>query len=348
MIIKIAIADKNVEYVERMINVLEGYEDIKLSAYTEKNALKQALESRSFDILLFDASFYDGQEETKRAALKIILSDDAEEIPESCRSFQRISKYQRISRIYQQVLELYAEICNDAGILNGQDRTASIVFYSPVGGAGKTSLALAAATRLAVQGYKTLYLNLEDIPSEDFYLTQGGEKGLSDLVSCVGENINFALKVQSLLQNKAENLYYLNHFSSPNDVYEMTEEELAKLIEALRKTRLFQVIVMDMGVALDRKALKVFEAADKIVLVEKADAPADRKLNLFLMQAHIINEFGDKMFRVLNFDTGKGSILSTNIPLIGRISAVQNPDAAQFVSMLASDTRGGYILQLMS
>lgn len=347
MIIKMAIADRNVEYVERMINVLEGYEEIKLSVYTEKAALEQALASRSFDVLLFDASLYDGQEETKHAALTVMLSNDTEEIPEGCRSFHRISKYQRISKIYQQVLELYAEVCSDAGLLNSQARTAFIAFYSPAGGTGKTSLALAAAMRLAARGYKTFYLNLEDIPSEDFFLAQEGERGLSDLVSCMGENINFTLKVQSLLQNKTENMYYLNHFNSPNDVYEMTEEELEKLIEELGKTRLFQAIVMDMGVALDRKAMKVFEAADKIVLVEKADAPASRKLSHFLTQAHIMNEHGDKMLRVLNFDTGRGSSLSTNIPLIGRINAVQNPDATQFVTMLANDARGSYVLQLM-
>ncbi|MBR1851721.1 MAG: hypothetical protein IJ794_00895, partial [Lachnospiraceae bacterium] len=63
MIIKMAIADNNDEYIERLLNVLEGYEDLNLSVYTDRSALEQALASKHFDVFLFDPSVYDGQVE---------------------------------------------------------------------------------------------------------------------------------------------------------------------------------------------------------------------------------------------------------------------------------------------
>lgn len=347
MTIKLAIADENAAYVERLKKVLEEYEDISLYAYTEKKELEQALASKHFDVLLFDPSIYDGRPLGK-STLAVMLAGDAAEIPEYCRELQGIHKYQRISRIYQQVLELCAEICRDAGNVVGQGSVTSIAFYSPAGGVGKTTLALAAAARLAAQGGRTLYLNLEEAASEDCCLPQTADKGMSEIVSCLGQKVNFAMKVQGLLQNKTENLYYFNHFGSPNDIYEMSGEELKELLEQLAKTRLFDFIVIDMGISMDRKFLHVFEYADKIVLVEKADDMAVRKLNCFLAQVHIMKEYGRKMARVLNFDMGRGSMLSTEVPLIGRINAAQSPDAAQFVAMLAQDAGSGYLTQLLS
>lgn len=346
MILKMAIADSNTEYVQRMRSVLEGYDTLKLFIYPDKQALEKALATRQFDVLLFDSSFYNGQIETKKSMLTVMLLDEEAGVPEACRPFKKIRKYQRISRIYQQVLELYAEISGDMGNVAGLGRVSKIAFFSPVGGVGKTTLALVAATKLAMMGHRCFYLNLENIASEDCYLPQNAQKGISEIAAFLGENINFRMKIESLLQAKGTNLYYLNHFDSPNDLCELSEQELAELLEQIEKTGLFDVIVLDMEVSVDRKALRVFEMAEKIVLVEKNDALAVGKLNRFLAQAHIMNECHDKMYRVLNFDIGKGSGLTSSIPLIGRISMAQNPDSAQFITILANDVCSNFVSRL--
>ena len=346
MLIKVAVADENTEYVNRILNVLEEYEDLSLSVYTEKQAFEQAAGTRHFDVLLLDPSVYDGQIAIGKSSLIIILLDETEELPESLKSLRKIHKYQRISHIYQQILELYAEVCKDLGEVAGQGRTATIAFYSPAGGVGKTTLALTAAAKLALRGYRTFYLSLEDIASEDCYLPQNAEKGLSEIASYLGESIHFAMKIQGLLQSKLEKLYYLNHFDSPNDLCEMTQEELGELMEQLERTGLFDFMIVDMGAALNGKTRQIFEMADKIVLVERSDAMAQKKLNIFLSQTHIMAEYGGKMFRVLNFDRGRGSMTACEVPLAGKINAVQNPDAAQLITALASDGCSDFLLKI--
>lgn len=343
MQVRIAVADKNKEYLERLVSVLEEYKDLTLSVYTDVNSLETALVSRTFDILLFDSDLYDGQISLKKNTLAVMLLDEDKAVPPTCRDFHKINKYQRISRIYRQILELYSEVCQDVGEFMGRRPVTFVAFYSPVGGCGKTTLALVAASKLAMRGYRTFYINLEDIASEDCYLPQSGEKGVSELAGFLGSDINFPMKLESLLQTKLDNLYYLNHFDSPNDIYAMTAEETGELLVEIGRSGLFEYIVVDMGVALDARARSIFEQMQKIVLVEKPDTIAIHKMKCFTAQAHIMNAYGQKMVRVLNFDNGRAVETGGQVPLAGRVGGVQNPDSGQLITMLAGNAGVSYV-----
>lgn len=347
MIIKIAIADSNEEYVERLLNVLSGYDDLNLSVYTERYALEQALASKKFDVLLFDPSVYQGQLELGKDMVSVMMLDENADIPECCKAQKKVKKFQRISKIYQQILELYSEVCGDTGAIWGTGKTKVVSVYSPIGGVGKTTIALAIATRLAMQGKNTFYMSFEDIASEDSYLAQSAERGLSEVASYLGADINFTMKIQSLLQTKRDGLYYLNHFDSPNDVFEMSADEVSELITQVQNTGLFDAIIIDTGVSMNQKLLKIFEASDRIVLVEKSDDISLRKMKCFFEQTHIINEYGRKMNRVLNFNMGHGSKLSVDVPLVGQINAVQNPAVEQLVTMMAGDSSCSFATSLL-
>lgn len=346
MNIKLAIADRDGEYIDRLLNVLAEYKDLNLSVYTDREGFEKALEGKYFDIVLFSPSVCSGQISLKKSTMGIVLREDSVEVPEECREFPQIEKYQRISRIYKKILEFYAEVCGDTGTETGRGQAVTIGFFSPAGGTGKTTLALAAATKLSMQGYKTFYMNFEDIPSEDCYLPQTGEKGMSEMLNCLGTEVNFKVKMQGLLQTKTENLYYLNHFNTPNDIYEMEAEEAGELVASIVKTGLFDFIIIDMGISIDSKNLKIFGEADKLVIVEKPDTMTAKKMERFLMQTHIIKEYGSKMVRVLNCNIGRGSSIGSEIPLLGTVSMVQNPDAAHLITMLAGSTAGDFILSL--
>lgn len=348
MNIRLAIADSNGEYLKRLLNVLEEYKDLSFSVYTDKKSLEKALLERSFDVLLFDASVYEGQVSLGKTSLGIMLLHEDEDVPAVCIAFPKIKKYQRISGIYKKILELYADVCGDSGVLSDQKKTKIVAFYSPIGGCGKTTMALAAASRLAMMGQKTFYVNLEGIASEGCYLPQKGEKGMSEMLGALGTNVNFRVKLQGLMQTKIDNLFYLNHFDTPNDMYELKPEEISELIASIYMTGLFDFLVMDMDTSLDEKALKIFEAADKIVIIEKSDAMAEGKLGVFLKQTHIMQEYKRKMFGLLNFDIGKASAAAAEIPQIGKISMMQNPDAAQLITMLSGGGMGDFVKALLA
>ncbi|MCD7806880.1 MAG: AAA family ATPase [Lachnospiraceae bacterium] len=348
MNIRMAVADKDREYLRRLSDVLQEYEDISLSIYTDEESLEMALLSKRFDLLLFDPSVYDGRSSLNKATKAIMLTDTDRPVDETFRDFAKVRKFQRISRIYKQILEYYAELCGDLGNVLGQETMSVIAFYSPAGGCGKTTTALVAATKLAAQGYCTLYLNLEDMAAEDCYLPQQAEKGLSEVVASLdNKTVNMGLKVSSLLQNKTDQLCYLNHFDSPRDVLEITEEELRELLAQLGNAGLFRYCVVDMGTSLDQKCMVLFENAAKIVLVERPDAICQRKMERFLEQTWLIREYGNKMVRLINFDNGRGSDLQTQLPVIGRIANVHNPDSGQLINALSLSVDVNFVNQLV-
>ncbi|MCM1213273.1 MAG: hypothetical protein NC331_11530 [Lachnospiraceae bacterium] len=348
MQVRIAVADNDKEYLDRLVSVLEEYKDLVLSVYTDADSLETALTSRKFDIILFDSDLYDGQTALNKDMLAVMLLDDAKAVPAGCGNCHKVNKYQRISNIYKQILEMYSEVCQDVGEFMGRQWGMSVAFYSPIGGCGKTTLALVAASKLAMRGYKTFYINLEDIASEDCYLPQSDGKGLSELVGSLGSGINFPMKLQSLLQTKSDNLYYLKHFDSPNDIYAMTAQDIGELLTEISRSGLFEYIVVDMGVALDARALSIFEQVEKIILVEKPDAIAIHKMQCFTAQAHVMNAYSRKMLRVLNFDNGRGMDTGSPIPLAGRVGGIQNPDSAQLITMLAGNAGVSFVEALVS
>lgn len=333
MLIKIAIADDDNEYAKRLMYGLEKYNNLNISLYTEAKSLEKALQTKKFDILLFSPHAFTGQISTPKNTAAVLLADGAEAIPDACRNYAKIKKYQQISGIYQEMLDLYAEVCGNIGII-GTNRTKKILFYSPIGGSGKTTLALSAAVRLAKGGHSVLYVNLEELASDACYLPQSG-KGLSELLARLDSDINFSLKLQGLANTKMENFFYLNHFESPNDIYEMKDEELDKLISTIATTNLYEYLIIDTGTSLNSKMMVLFECADKIVLVDKTDEAAKAKMQCFLSQLHIVNEYADRMLRVINFGTEYGTALEMQIPAAEIVQRARSAETEKIILSIA-------------
>ena len=338
MIINMAVADDNEAYLERLVGVLETYDDLSLSVYTDKSSLETALLSRQFDVLLFSPSIYEGHIPLRRNTLAVMLYDETQDLPDTFRDYLKIDRYQRISSVYQKILERYADFSRVESGLFGDRKVMTAAFYSPIGGAGKTTLALTAASILAANGLRTLYVNLQEAASDGCYLPQTAEKGMSDLLMSLGEEVNLTMKIRGLLQSRGERLFYLRHFSSPNDIYELTAEEIGELIRALTRSGLFDAVLIDMGVYMNEKALGIFEAVQKILLIEKPDSISREKMNIFLAQQHILEAYGNKMVRILNCDIGREPQTAAQIPLAGKIGYVQNPDSAHVIEILSANT----------
>lgn len=336
MLIKMAIADENTEYIERLMNGLEKHNELTIAVYTEKRSLENALATKKIDILLFSPELYNGQISLPKSTLAVLMADDETDIPESCRNFAAIRKYQRISSIYSRLLEMYADVCSNV-VVGGGRYTKKVVVYSPIGGVGKTTVALAAATRLAMQGQSVLYLNFEDIASEACYLPQtDSDKGMSELLATLGTDTNMALKLQGLTHEKIPKLYYMNHFTSPNDSYEMRADELEELLNKIANTGLYDYLVIDTETSLADKKRTLFEQADKIVIVNKQDMLAEEKMKCFMRQTHILNEYADRMVVVMNQATQAVPAAQTQLPIVEVISRMQNTDAEKIISSLAA------------
>lgn len=338
--IHIAIADSNKEYVERFAVALAQQEDVRLSTYTDIDALRSDMRYKKIDVFLFDPSIFEGEFDLGKNTLAVMLYDDTENIPDTCRDYVKINKYQKVSKTYKQLLELCPS--RDPGKIL-RHKAKIIAVYSPIGGAGSTSISLAVTKKYSSIGKKTLYLNFEDISSEGYYLPQESNHGISEIAMHLGDNIDFARKLKGLMLEKAENFYYLKHFDSPNDIYALSEDEISELLENIASSGLFEYLIIDMGTSVNSQSQRIFEAADKILLIERCDCISQMKMTSFVSQIHIMNNFSQKMLRMINFSTGGRSKLKIDIPIVGVISVMQDPDPSKFLEIIANKNCNGII-----
>jgi cellulose biosynthesis protein BcsQ len=339
MVIKVAIADTNEEYIERLSNGLQKYKDFYISVYTDKKGIEGALQTKRFDVILFSPDMYNSQITLQKSTLALMLFDESEFIPEDCRSFSCIKKYQRISSIYKRILELYADICQSFSV-SGNGKTVLTAVYSPIGGSGKTTVSCALANYLSLNGKKVLYLNFEEVASDNCYFPQSDGKSMSDLMGYIESDINFGIKLQGIQQMKKENLYYINHFKSPNDLYEITDNEIEELFSKIINSDLYDNVIVDMGGYLDHKAIKVFDSVENIVVVDKNDVAGRIKMDTFMSQAHIMNEYGYKMIRIINFGRKATGDANDKIKLVEVVENIQSMEPEKIIGAMTERYMG--------
>lgn len=336
MLIKIVIADNHTEYIKRLVNGLQKKKELNIFVYDKKEAFEAALRSKKFDIILFTQALYDGRTALPDSALAVMLTDGSEEISEVYKKFYKINKYQRISTIYSRLLNAYADICKNTAEENGEC-AKKILFYSPMGGSGKTTIALAAARRLAMQGKTVLYLSFEDIPSDGGYLTQSDtDQGISELLAALEKDGSLTLKLQGLVHQKTDRFYYLNHFSSPNDIYELTPDEIQKMIKKISNTGLYDYLMIDTETSLNNNKKMLFECADKIIVVSRQDEMSAEKMKCFADQLHILNEYGEKMSSIVNQAVSPNLMGDMGIPVIDIVMKIQSLKADQIIDGIAA------------
>lgn len=343
MVIRLAVASTDTVYLRRFVSALEQNPKLDISVYSDADNLLQEINQRRFDVFLFSSELIADNPKCMdlQADLKILLCDENDSENER-RDIKYVKKYQRVSRIYSKILDYYSEVGGRKGIAD-DTCTQLITFYSPVGGAGKTTLALTTAMKYARQGKRTFYMNLEDMASEDCFLPQDHEKGFSDLMRFLNTNTNFRMKVEGMLKQKTDRLFYINHFSSPNDLFEMTEEELQALVEAVQKTGLFDLIVADMGTELNKKNLALLDLSDRIVVVEKPDEISAQKMKCFYGQHHIMKRLSSKMLCVTNFDRGIAGSVQGNLLRIGKIGDVRDRDSSKIIETLVASEETNFL-----
>lgn len=319
MNISLAVADSDRDYVSRLSEVLQQYKDLSISVFTSGEKLQSAIENDRFDIVLFNPDISEERIRLAGARLGICLySSDCKNtgLYADC---VKILKYQRVSNIYKGILREYADKAGYSVELGNRISTKILAVYSPVGGAGKSTVALAIACKLKAVGNSVLFVSTEQLESTAV-VNPYEEDGVIALIETVNrENVNFKAKMTAISRHGLDDIEYITGFTRFVDYEAVTGEELDKVFRAIKKDSDYQYVVIDMDSNLDIRNRKVFELADQILLVEKPGELPNRKMELFVQQI-IVQEHKRKMFRLHNFAENNSVYFEyPDIPIIGKI-----------------------------
>ena len=345
MKIKLAILDRDAGYLNRIVSAFSvKYADkLQIYSFTDSELALSCLSGERIDVLLASDVFeIDAARIPKRCGFAYF----AESVDvDSVNGKRAICKFQKAELIYKEILGIYSENAGRAiGRGYGDSSCKVIAFSSPCGGTGTSSVAAACAMRFAMQGKRTLYLNLERYGSADTFFTADGSGDMSDIIYALkSKKTNLAMKLESCVRRDECGVYFYAGTKLALDMIEMGLEEIEGLIGELTKIGAYDYIVVDMDFSLEEKYLKLYRkgtalvwvgdgsdisneklkrAYDALLIKERScEMPAFEKLHLFY------NKFSSK--------TGK-ALAETEMKNLGGAPIYIHAEVRQIVSQLAA------------
>lgn len=337
MNISIAVADSDRDYIERLSEGLQQYEELTIRVYTSGEKLQAAMDSGHFDIVLFDPDISESKLIFANVGFPVYLYSDEARNRGIYADFAKVVKYQRISSIYKEIIREYADKAGYSADFDYSQNTSVTAVYSPAGGSGKTTMALALAGRLAALGKKVLFISAEQLNSS-FYVNPKQEEGITALVEgAADEHVNFALKVKGIMKQGMNGMFYVEGFERIVDYDAVTGNEMGDALDKIRRCGICDVMVIDMESNLDVIGRVILELADHIAVVEKPGELAAMKMKLFAGQA-LMNEYGKKMSRICNFaENASVYCQELEIPTVGMVHNYGNLPLKSIIQSIHSN-----------
>ena len=231
MKIKLAILEKDRSYLSRIVPAFGSKYADKLEIYSFTNydvAIETVRISRIDVLLASDAFDIDVSKLPARCAFAYLVDSPGIDMINDQRA---ICKFQRADLIYKQILSAYSEKATGImGFAPGEEKSTVIVFASPAGGVGTSTIAAACALHFAKADKKVLYLNLETFGSADLFFQGEGVFDMSDLIFALkSKKSNLHLKLESCIKRDARGVYFYSQPKIVLDRLELKEEEILRL-----------------------------------------------------------------------------------------------------------------------
>lgn len=306
MKIRLIIVTKERTYAERFFSGAASKRDaVDIDICTSYDRLDGMLRGGKYDVALSEPEAVDYMD-LRQVKLAVLLQDPKRAV--SYPDMARVVKYQRISTILSEIQGLFAQVAPEQ-FHSGSGGRVTVV-WSPAGGVGKTTVALASAVRASSDGKKATYLDLEAFSGTPALFQQEG-KSLSQAFAHLSGNL--AMQLQSIrLEDGQTGLRYFSPPSNFDDMNELTEEDLLQLVQAAAEGS--DELVVDLSSSCDKRTVALLKAADRILLVVDGSPVAQAKLRQFTQQNSIYATYQDKMTLVVN----KGG--SMDLPGVPKVS----------------------------
>ena len=315
MKIQLLIAVGESDYAEHLSSVMaESYEDVfEVNICSDTERMERMLAAHQFDVALFDAQMVEAGS-FGSIRLPVVLCDELSQIGPRGEGLKKIRKHQRISGIISEILSGYAEASNNRNMFNDAPAHITVV-WSPAGGSGKTTAALAYGAQKVAQGQKTLYLNLEPFSSGEVYFEEKG-RSISTVLDKLENNAELLLR-SVRMEDNGSGIYYLGKPENYDDVNILTADDVATLITDCAHG--MDELVVDMGNTYDMKVRRALEMADKVLLVIDASPASRMKWEQFKTQHDLYGCISSKLTLVANRGVKVGSaeaVRVVSLPLV--------------------------------
>lgn len=333
--IRIVIADTNKEYLESLATYFRNSNfsnQFIVTYFSNVNTLNTHMKQREMiDILLISPEMYQPQNATMRDTVVILLDDDA--LSSSSQNHPSVYRYQRLDQLVANILSLYYENNEDAGkLLMRNNQTKVISVYSPVGGTGKTTVAVNLSKQLAMNDAKVFYLNLETLNTTSLFLNDENENpSLQIFYYAKNGSSQLLSKIEKL--KKHDSFTMVDYFDidiNAQEMLELKEIEIERIINGLLDTGSYDYIVIDLDSFIHERNITAIKESDMVLWIVANDQIGALKTRAFLEEE--VKLFGkenvvkDKLSIIVNKFNGNliGDFSEMELVIEGYLPFIQN------------------------
>ena len=280
MRIKLAILEKDQIYLKRIVTAFSTkYADkFEIYSFTDQTVAQSTLDASRIDVLVASDAFeIDVTALPKRCGFAYFVdSIDVDKVNDQ----RAICKFQKAELIYKQILSIYSENAGSvSGVKLGDDSTKVILFSSPCGGCGTSTVAASCAIHFALQKKKTLYLNLEMFGSSDSFFKAEGMFDMSDIIYALkSKKANLAMKLESCVKQDESGVNFFSQSKVALDMHELTAEDIMRLVSELKLHASYDYIVIDMNYSMNNETIKIYKQSHALIWVGDGSEISNLKL----------------------------------------------------------------------
>lgn len=308
--IRIVVADHEKSYIESFSAYLRNSEEANRfipTYFTSWNVLREFLDSNGImDILLISPKLYDDSLKIPEGTTLIFLEDeDMDHEVDSSR--QSVYRYQRLDNLLSNLLSIYYENNQQASkLLARSKKTKVLTVYSPVGGSGKTTLAVNLSKQLALNHLKVFYLNLELLNSTSLYfISEEDSPSLQIFYYVKSESEQLLSKIEALRKyDPHASVYYFDVSTSAVELLELTSANVKRLIDVIIESGAYDYIIVDLDSSIHERNIAAIQECNQLIWPVGNDEQSFFKTKAFFDEEEELfgkeNIIKDKVLLVMN------------------------------------------------
>lgn len=344
MKIKLALLEKDNNYLNRIVTMfnVRYAEKLEIYSFTDEHAALQTISTTQIDVLIASDQFdIDASALPVRCSLAYFVESNS---IETVKNKPAICKFQKVDMIYKQILSIYSETASHSTKIRFDENAARIIlFASASGGVGGSTMAAACAVAAARKTKKVLYLNLERFGDADSFFTGDGQFTFGDVIYAIkGRKSNLSLKLESAVKQDVSGVFF---FSSPEialDVLDLTIEDIRRLLNELRISGLYDIIVLDSDFDFSEKSFLLWNDAADVIMISDGSEISNLKFERMLKALQILEQQDealrtDKMNLLYNKFSNKTSktISGLSVKALGGIPRFEHATTQQVILQVA-------------
>ena len=290
----IVLADTDATYLipleEKLTEELFGQADLEV--ITDQKFAEYFSTPRTIDTLIVSEHLYSAELMRHNVSNMFVLSEDSSS-DNGANNYTKIFKYSSTKEIFNQIVFKNKGIKRSQAI---QKETQVIVVSSPIGGAGKTTVAMALSLSLARNHKRVLFVSLDTMQSFSHYL---GNKstvpgGINKAVAAPEEK--FFSSIMPYIRSEA--FYYFPPFAHNIITVGLDYSFYGKMVKAAKESKEYDYIVIDTSLEFDDARADLIKNADKVIMIVLQDMISTSKTEFMIQNIDCRNK--DKFMFVCN------------------------------------------------